>query len=194
MPQYPFGEYLRCPYCGHVLRSRRRTQGWCYYCEGEGACRKFVIKVASVTGAVLEAYNTLDIRAVRTIDSSENSEISVEAQKLLRTKEEYPTLDAVHYWWLDDLVRELSFGQHSHMDSELRMLGENAVDDRTISVHWRCGLTTTLSSGVLNDRQDPKKMAERWDAYVLKHPDHFPQLVEEIKIARMEIDEERCLR
>ncbi|MBR3242814.1 MAG: recombinase family protein [Parasporobacterium sp.] len=39
VPRYPFGEYLRCPHCGHVLFLRERR----YYCEGEGACRKFVI-------------------------------------------------------------------------------------------------------------------------------------------------------
>jgi hypothetical protein len=138
---------------------------------------------------VLKAYNTLDIKAVQKIASSEDLETAAEAQKLLKTKEEYPTLDAVHYWWLDDLVRELSFGRHSHMASELKQLGEGAVDDRTLSVHWRCGLTSTLSSGVLTDMQDPRKQAERWDGYVLKHPDRFPQLVEEIKEAEKKVDE-----
>ncbi len=178
--RYPFGEYLRCPHCGHVLFLRERR----YYCEGEGACRKFVISAAPIKRAVLEAYNTLDIKAVQKIAVSDNPETAAEVQKLLKTKEEYPTLDAVHYWWLDDLVRELTLGRHSHMASELRLLGEDAVDDRTISVRWRCGLTSTLSSGVIIDAQDPRKKAERWDAYVLKHPDSFPQLVEEIKRSR----------
>ena len=177
VPQYPYGEYLRCPHCGHVLFLREQR----YYCEGEGACRKFVINATLVKSAVLEAYNALDIKAVQKIAVSDNSETAAEAQKLLKTKKEYPSLDAVHYWWLDDLVRELSFGRHSHMASELRLLGEGAVDDRTLSVHWRCGLTSTLSSGVKIDAQDPREKAERWDAYVLKHPDSFPQLVEEIK-------------
>ena len=191
VPRYPFGEYLRCPHCGHVLFFRNITQGRCYYCEGEGACRRFVIKADPVKKAVLEAYNTLDIGAVQKIAGSDNPEAAAQAQKLLKIKEEYPTLDAVHYWWLDDLVRELSFGRHSHMDSELRLLGEDAVDDRTISIHWRCGLTATLSSGVLIDAQDPGKKAERWDAYVLKHPDIFPRLVEEIKEAGKEAGERR---
>ena len=183
--KYPFGEYLRCPFCGHLLYSRTPIGDACFFCEGEGACRRFVIRANPVKEAILKAYNGLNIDEVQRIANSSDQSKSSEAKKLLEAKEKYPSFDAVHYWWLDDLVECVSFGQHSHIESELKIMdGEApAIDDRTVSVCWRCGLTTTLSSGVLKDNQDPRRKAEMWDAYILRHPDRYPQLATEVKQA-----------
>ena len=38
-----------------------------------------------------------------------------------------------------------------------------------------------ISSGVLRDSQDPRHKAELWDAYLLRYPEKFPELAEEVR-------------
>ena len=97
---------------------------------------------------------------------------------LLRIKEEYPTFNTIDYWWLDDLVESISFGLHTHNTTELKKGG---IDDRTVSVHWKCGIVTTVSSGVVRDSQDPRYKAGLWDAYLLRYPERYPELAEEVR-------------
>lgn len=180
--QYPFGEYLRCPYCGHVLRKRQSPVKFDFCCEGdEGACRKFVIKAASVERAILEAYKTIKMKAVEKKAAMRDYAVAIEAVKMLRIKAEYPAFEKIDFWWLDDLIEQISFGQHTCTHAELKKEKASLTDDRTISVHWRCGLVTTLPSGVKYDIHDPRRRAEQWDAYILSHPDRYPRLVEEIQ-------------
>ena len=179
--QYPFAEFIRCPYCGHVLRHRKLLIQNCYThfcCEGEGACREFVIQSQEVEKAILKAYETLDLEEVKRIVISRNADRAENAELLLQIKEKYPSFSKIDYWWLDDLIERIDFGLHSHTASELKKGG---IDDRTISIHWKCGSVTTLSSGVLRDSQDPRHKAELWDAYLLRYPSQFPKLVEEVR-------------
>ena len=103
--------------------------------------------------------------------------IAIEAEKLLRTKDKQPAFDRIDFWWLDDLVREITFGRHSYTESKK----QDAADNRTVSIHWRCGVVTTVPSGVRIDSQDPRRRAEVWDAFILSNPDRYPQLIEEIQ-------------
>ena len=167
--QYPFGDYLRCPYCGHVLYKRRVPKEQCFCCEGDGACRRFVIDADSVERAILEAYETIKTKAVEKKAGLRDYAIAIEAVKLLRIKAEHQAFERIDYWWLDELVEQISFGQHT------------CTDDWTISVHWRCGLISTLPSGVEDDVHDPRRKAEQWDAFILSRPDRYPQLVDEIQ-------------
>lgn len=178
--QYPFGGYLRCPYCGHVLRKRRIPKKYCFCCEGEEACRKFVIMAAPVEEAILEAYKTIKMKAVEKKAALRDYTVAIEALKLLRTKAEYPVFERIDFWWLDELVEQISFGQHTCTCSELKKK-TSVSDDRTISIHWRCGLVSTLPSGVKYDIHDPRRRAEQWDAFILDHPDRYPQLADEIR-------------
>lgn len=179
--QYPYAEFFRCPYCGHVLRQRKLLIQNCYAhfcCEGEGACREFAIPSQEVEKAILKAYESLDLKEVNRIINSKNTDRAENAELLLQVKEKYPAFSKLDYWWLDDLVESISFGLHSHTASELKNGG---IDDRTVSVHWKCGIITTLSSGVLRDSQDPRHKAELWNAYLLRYPSQFPELVEEVR-------------
>ena len=179
--QYPYAEFIRCPYCGHVLRHRKLLIQNCYThfcCEGEGACREFVIQFQEVEKAILKAYETLDLEEVKRIVNSKNADRAENAELLLQVKEKHPSFSKIDYWWLDDLIERIDFGLHSHTASELKKGG---IDDRTISIHWKCGSVTTLSSGVLRDSQDPRHKAELWDAYLLRYPSQFPKLVEEVR-------------
>jgi len=179
--QYPFGEFIRCPYCGHVLRHRKLMIQNCYghfCCEGEGACREFVIQAQEVESAILKAYETLDLEEVKRIAKSRNADRAENAELLLQLKVQYPSFSKIDYWWLDDLVERIDFGLHSHTATELKKGG---IDDRTLSIHWKCGIVTTSSSGVIRDSQDPRHKAELWDAYLLRYPKQFPKLAEEVR-------------
>ena len=57
----------------------------------------------------------------------------------------------------------------------------NFLDDRTISIRWRCGLRTIIPSGVTRDSHDPRHKAILWDGYLLRYPDRYPELAEEVR-------------
>ena len=184
---YPFGDYLRCPYCGHVLRHRRLPIQNCdshFLCEGEGACRGFVIMSVPVRKMVLDTWNNLDLTTVDKMLSSKYRKWVEEAQKLLVAKAEHPTFDSIEYWWLDEYVAKIEFGQHSYTASDLKLMEEGQrriLDDRTITIKWRCGLKTTIPSGVTRDSHDPRHKAILWDGYLLRYPDRYPELAEEVR-------------
>lgn len=185
--QYPFADYFRCPYCGHVLKHRRlpiQNVDSHFCCEGEGACRGFVIMAVPVRRAVLSAYNDLDLEQVEGLCRARSHLRAEEARKLLDAKREHPVFESIEYWWLDDFVEKIAFGQHSHTASEIAAMTENeaaANDDRTISVYWKCGLVSTMPSGVERDSQDPYHKAILWDGYLLRYPDRYPELTEEVR-------------
>lgn len=180
---YPFGDFLRCPYCGHVLFQRRlpiQNADTHYCCEGDGACRGFVIMAIPVREAVLSAYNRINLAALKRTAQMKMKRKAEEAAKLLEEKKRHPMMKRIDYWWLDEYVSKIEFGQHSHTATELEaMAGE--VDDRTITVTWKCGLMTTVPSGVVRDSQNPRHKAELWDGFILRYPDRYPKLAEEVR-------------
>lgn len=188
--QYPFDDFLRCPYCGHVLFFRRLDIQYVdshFCCEGEGACREFAIMAAPLRKQILLAYNELELEAVRRIAGQKRRKLAEEAKKLLEAKEKYPAFETIEYWWLDEFVREFSFGQHSYTASALQEMDETvarAVDDRTVTITWKCGLTTTVPSGVVRDSHDPRHKAELWDNFILRYPERYPALAEQVRKKR----------
>ena len=184
---YPFADYLRCPYCGHVLKHRHLPIQNCdchFCCEGEGACRGFVIMSMPVRKAILTTYNDLDVREIERFSQMKYGSRSEEAKKLLAAKAEHPVFESIEYWWLDDFVDKIKFGQHSHTASEInamRAKDAEAQDDRTITVYWKCGMVSTVFSGVERDSQDPYHKALLWDGYLLRYPERYPELAEEVR-------------
>ena len=185
--QYPFGNYLRCPYCGHVLRHRRleiQNIDSHFCCEGEGACREFAIMAIPVKKAILDAWNSLDLAEVERISTMKLRRKAEEAGKLLEGKAAHPAFDAVDYWWLDEYVAKIEFGQHSYTASDLKLMEPEqakVLDDRTITITWRCGLMTAVPSGVVRDSHDPRHKAKLWDGYLLRYQDRYPKLAEEVR-------------
>ena len=185
--QYPFADYFRCPYCGHVLKHRRlpiQNADSHFCCEGEGACRSFVIMSAPVRKAILNAYNELDLDEAARFDRMNYRRLAEEARKLLDAKAKYPVLESIEYWWLDDFVEKIVFGQHSRTASELALMTEReakAKDDRTVTVYWKCGIVSRMPSGVNRDSQDPYHKALLWDGFLLRYPDRYPELTEEVR-------------
>ena len=185
--QYPFGDYLRCPYCGHVLRHRRleiQNIDSHFCCEGEGACREFAIMAIPVKKAILDAWNSLDLAEVERISTMKLRRKAEEAGKLLEGKAAHPAFDTIDYWWLDEYVAKIEFGQHSYTASDLKLMEPEqakVLDDRTITITWRCGLMTAVPSGVVRDSHDPRHKAKLWDGYLLRYPDRYPKLAEEVR-------------
>ncbi len=141
--RYPFGDYLRCPFCGHVLHSRSKKKY--LYCDGDNECKGFVVTSHSVKEAILAAYKSLDLKRIQNIVKAEEKN-SAEAQKLLKLKEAYESFEEIHYWWLDDSVNKIKFEKNNQRDSEDKLNERySSIDgDWSITIHWRCGMTTTI--------------------------------------------------
>lgn len=169
--QYPLGDKLRCPYCGCALYQRfvpvlsKRGTGWC--CElGKEACRSFIIRSNLVEAALLEAYKKVDVDLVAKILKNPDSQEA--ATLMLKIKGENPEMQRVDYWWVDDLIDQIAFGKHSKKEielSRLRAMEEQVEDDRTMKVYWKCGLVTTVLSGVTADCEHPALVAELYNRY-----------------------------
>ena len=126
----PHGEYSRypyfdtnivCPLCGKKMiprvmkvNSHKRILG-CFDVDG---CRGYAVKGYLVDAALLEAYNTLEIKEKKR---------TVAMQRMLEIKAESPKLDTVQYYWLDDLVGHIEFKQD------------------TMQVFWKCGLESEVA-------------------------------------------------
>ena len=172
--QYPLGDKLRCPYCGSVLYQRsvpvqvKHGHGWS--CEkGEDACHGFIIRSNLVEAAVLEAYGNLSVDAIS--QKVMSRKFGEDAKTALQIKREHPTFDRVDFWWVDELIDHIEFGAHSKTEREymrLAAMGEQVADDRTLKVFWKCGLITTVMSGVDADREHPPMIAELYNKYLAR--------------------------
>ena len=170
--QYPLGDKLRCPYCGSVLYQRavpvqlKHKKGW--VCEkGDDACHGFIIRSNIVETALLEAYKKLE--AGKIAEKVNSLRFGADAKLALEIRKAHPVMKSVDFWWVDDLIYHIEFGAHSRTDREYRRLaalGEDVVDDRTMKVFWKCGLITTVMSGVDADREHPPMIAELYNSYL----------------------------
>lgn len=170
--QYPLGDKLRCPYCESVLYQRavpvqlKHKKGW--VCEkGDDACHGFIIRSNIVETALLEAYKKLE--AGKIAEKVNSLRFGADAKLALEIRKAHPVMKSVDFWWVDDLIDHIEFGAHSRTDREYRRLaalGEDVVDDRTMKVFWKCGLITTVMSGVDADREHPPMIAELYNSYL----------------------------
>jgi site-specific DNA recombinase len=164
--QYPLGQKLRCPHCGSILYQRavavqtEHSTGWC--CErGDHPCGNFIIRSSAVEAALLKAYETVDLEAVK--QKRKENEYREDAQLLLSMKKAKPVFDSVDYWWVDDLIDRIEFGKHSvngRALMRLKAMGKGTEDDRVMKVFWRCGIVTIISSGAVTERDDPAMLAK----------------------------------
>lgn len=165
--QYPFAGLLRCPWCGADLHQRhmpvQRNAGRGWLCEGEEGCGQFFIRSALLEDAVLRAYSTLQMEEIERRSREKRPGIRRDARRLARMKRAHPELGRVDYYWLDDLVEYITFGKHCKEWAP----GEAAYpDDRTVTVHWKCGLRTTVFSGVGEEKDMPGRVLGLYRAYL----------------------------
>ena len=163
--QYPLADKLRCPFCGSPLYQRtvnvqtKHSAGW--HCErGDNPCGGFVIRSAFVETALLGAYNSLDTAAVES--RLNNPSLSKAAKTMLAMKKQNPSFARVDYWWVDELVDHIEFGNHTVLPTEamrMKASGREFEDDRTMKVFWKCGMVSAVASGIVRDCDQPQYVA-----------------------------------
>ena len=127
---------------------------------GANCCHNFIMPSALVEEAVLTAYTQLDTKLIEAKLAS--PKFNKHATMMLAIKKKQPKLSHVHYWWVEDLIDHIDFGRHSYKESEverMRAEGDGFIDDRVVRVFWRCGIVSTVPSGVIRDKDDPKFIA-----------------------------------
>ena len=135
--QYPYGDMLVCPICGHKLRQHvvkghHSMNGW--HCDrDEDSCRRYIVRRKILDGAMLEAINGLDAAELKAEGYTE----------LVAFRRKHWKVKTVDYYWLDEYVEKITFGQ-----------------GHTLTVHWKCGLETTVKMRVTCKTNDPVKLAE----------------------------------
>lgn len=141
--QYPFGKLLRCPFCKSVMRQRKlpiQDQGRAWCCDD---CGGFMLQSKLVEDAMMEAARQKGIEE-----------------------------ETLEYWWLDDNVERIEFGAHMMMprvEKMLRAKRGKIRDDRTMTVKWKDGRETTVSTGITMDKQMPMTMVSLYDAWLERH-------------------------
>lgn len=176
--QYPLGSILKCPYCGSPLYQRavrmQTVRGRCWCCEmGEGACRRFAIRSETLENALLKAYDELDTaKAAEKIKNGETAKIRAAARLTLARKTAHPNYEKVHYYWIDDLIDRVEIGRHTIFPadrSEIAAKEDIHRDDRTVSVYWKCGLKSTVPTGIDSKEEMPQNIAELYRCYLECH-------------------------
>ena len=160
----------------HKLGCFRNERYFC--CEGDVACRGFVVLVDGVKEAVLRAYADLPTSKAEEILKGFEPGIPEKAGRLLEVKA-HETFSKVDYWWLDELVERFEFGECVETESGSQL---------PLHIHWRCGLETDARIRLMSEEQRPQIMAEKWDEYLIRTPDLYPGLTEEVKKARGDDD------
>ena len=189
---YPFGDMLRCPQCGNVLKMHRlgmlnSVRHLC--CEGDDGCRGFVISLKKVTDAILKAYREVRLEDLMAIAERSGCRAAEEAERLVEIKHRHESFKALDFWWLDGLAESIDFGRHETRMADLIRIGKKyraAVDDRVLIIRWRCGLVSIVSTGLKTDTEHPSYKAVKWDEYLLSHPKEYPQLTEQARRMRSE--------
>ncbi len=173
--QYPFDDKLRCPYCGNRLYQRKvpvqnQLSGWC--CErGEASCRKFIIRSAHVEKAMLWAYEALDNELIERQLDAKSDAAAEAAETMLAMRQTNPRFGRVDYYWIDELVDHIEFGTHRGRRGHWRARSDIKAhpeewEDYTMTVFWKCGLKSTVFSGVNSYTETPENIVGLYGAYL----------------------------
>ena len=141
---YPLGDKLICPYCGKPMIQRKilvykQSRGW--VCDNDN----FIIHSHHVNNAILTAYRSVPLKELDDIISN-GTEEQKEAAKLFR-KEVWDNFQTLDYWWVDDLIDHIDLGLHKDKATS------------TLTVHWRCGIDTTVPTKIDPVKDDPEQLA-----------------------------------
>ena len=156
----PHDEYSRypyydtnfiCPICGkrmtpQVMHTQLKKRAIC--CFGEDGCQGYSIKAYLVDAALLEAYNTLEVKGCKK---------SAAWKRMQEIKAESPKMESVQYYWLDDLVERVEFR------------GDE------MCVFWKCGLESEVPLNTPK-AEEPTHVAELYRSFLgrLQSGDYRP--------------------
>lgn len=158
IPQYPYGETdVSCPLCGAPL-VQRNTRGnyknrLALGCFTEKGCGRFAIRKAMFNEAVLQAYNTIDLDSLKEMAGEESFQ---------RLKKEYPTMDTVEFFWLDELVERIVL-------KERDTTPDSPAGCWDAVVHWRCGLKSSVRMALGSKYNVPETLATLYYTNEAKH-------------------------
>ena len=136
--QYPFDDLLACPTCGKSME-KKTIDSIAYWCCMSD---EFYARDIRVREAAVAAYAQLELTGVTD-------------EKTIRIKTEHPEMESAEYWWISDLIREITFGKH---------IGRK---DATVTVHWNCGAETTVPSRTETIDRTRQRIRSRTER---KHP------------------------
>lgn len=143
--QYPFGDKLICPYCKKSLKQRDFQH--IVWAIGRGwecvECHEFLLKSKAIEDAVWLAFTELDMDDIEAHIGRMNPEKRKAAEQLAEFKKNNE-VTALHYFWIDRLIRCIEFGTFA------------SKPDRVLMVRWRFGLTSTRP---IRTRKTPKEYA-----------------------------------
>ena len=116
-------------------------------CErNERSCERYVLNSVIVNEAALnrdEIQTTIEKLQGEKPQRSKSREKLTAAEHLLELWKKRLFLKKVDYYWLDDTVDRITFSK-----------------ENTLTVHWKCGLKTTVPLPVRHHRENPVYAAE----------------------------------
>ena len=143
--QYPFGDKLICPYCNNPLKQRdfqhtvwARGRGW--ECV---ECHEFLLKSKGIEDAFMAAYTELDIDEITAQMGGMDPNQRKAAEQLAEFKRKNE-ITALHYYWIDRLIKCIEFGAFA------------CKTDRVLMVNWKFGM---ISTKLIITRKTPKEYA-----------------------------------
>ena len=205
---YPFGSLLRCPYCGHSLKQRFVFDGIHFLCEGDGACRRFVIPAEPIRDAILKAWKEVSPKELRKLlneiitvssvgaGSSAGDRVKSRAQAiaaneirlLIEKKKKNPVFDEVDYWWLDEYVLRITFRRHENSPwPAANTVNTQGSDDSGTSERYCDDRTIIIywKCGITStlpsgqQTQELQNKARLWDDYIITNANIYPDLAAE---------------
>jgi hypothetical protein len=163
--RYPYVDSkIICPYCGKSLIPRQmhvqqKKKAMC--CFGEDGCHGFSVKTWMLDEVLRAAFEEVDPEDVKG---------SGDAAKRMREAQRIGTPATIEYWFLDDLVKEVTFSCTNGTRLQKHKKGPATTEktyDWEVTVHWQCGLSTTVPLPMdKNQTEEPTHVAELYETYL----------------------------
>lgn len=163
--RYPYVDSkIICPYCGNSLIPRQmhvqqKKKAMC--CFGEDGCHGFSVKTWMLDEVLRAAFEEVDPEDVKG---------SGDAAKRMREAQRIGTPATIEYWFLDDLVKEVTFSCTNGTRLQKHKKGPATTEktyDWEVTVHWQCGLSTTVPLPMdKNQTEEPTHVAELYETYL----------------------------
>jgi len=130
-------------------------------CFGEDGCHAFSVKTWMLDEVLRAAFEEVDPEDVKG---------SGDAAKRMREAQRIGTPATIEYWFLDDLVKEVTFSCTNGTRLQKHKKGPATTEktyDWEVTVHWQCGLSTTVPLPMdKNQTEEPTHVAELYETYL----------------------------
>lgn len=163
--RYPYNDTkIICPYCGKPLIPRqmhvqKEKKAMC--CFGEDGCHGFSVKTWMLDEVLRAAFEEVQAEEVTG---------NGDAAKRMREAKQEGTPETIEYWFLADLVKEISFEGRTGTRMQKHKKGpatEEKVYDWDVIIRWQCGLSTTLPLPMdKNQTEEPTHVAELYESFL----------------------------